>query len=209
MGLVAVSETETGNRIERRKREFQEKITRAALRLFEQQGVADTSLASIIKEADIAHKTFFNHFPTKDHLIEHIVRTNSEYAYSVIGEAFKRHTEPQKRIEYCLINFSKALEGLHPYYRELINYYLMGSAGASDLRFAQREKFFEVVTQILTEAREQKLLKAGADVETMADIIVGVYVSMLFNWSVEEGYPLVAKVKKVIRFINSTMFVEK
>ena len=71
------------NRIERRKLEFRDRITEAALKLFEEQGVADTSVASIIKEADIAHKTFFNHFPTKDHLLQHIASTFSSNAQTL------------------------------------------------------------------------------------------------------------------------------
>ncbi len=196
------------NRIEKRKIEFQEKITQAALKLFEEQGVADTSVASIIKEADIAHKTFFNHFPTKDHLLEHIVSSNSEYAYSVIKEAFKRHTEPQKRIEYCFVNFAKALESLHPHYKELLSFYLMGSSGASDLRVSQKEKFSDVVNQILTEAKAQEMLRPGFNVETLTDIVVGIYVSTLFNWSVEDDFPLVTKMKKAIKFINASVFID-
>ena len=196
------------NRIERRKIEFKDKIVQAALKLFEEQGVADTSVASIIKEADIAHKTFFNHFPTKDHLLEHIVSTNSDYAYSVIREAFKRHTEPQKQIEYCFINFSKAFESLHPHYKELISFYLIGSSNSSDLRISQKEKFSEVVHEIITEAKAKNLVRTGFTVETLTDIVVGIYVSTLFNWSVEDNYPLVAKMKKAIKFINVSVFVE-
>ncbi len=207
-GIRDVTDQVPLNRIERRKIEFQDKITQAALKLFEERGVNDTSVASIIKEADIAHKTFFNHFPTKDHLLQHIVSTNSDYAYSVIKDAFKRYSDPRKRIEYCLIKIAKALEALHPHYRELINFYLIGSVSASDLRNSQKEKFSEVVNQILTDAKEQNLLRAEFSVETLTDVVVGIYVSTLFNWSVEEEFPLIPKIKKAIKFINASVFVE-
>lgn len=200
--------TEPLNRIERRKIEFKDKITLAALKLFEEQGIAATSVASIIKEADIAHKTFFNHFPTKDHLLQNIVSTNSDYAYSVITEAFKRYTDPKKQIEYCFINIAKALVALHPHYKELITFYLIGSASSSDMLTTQKEKFSSVVEQILSDAKTQNMLRSGFSVETLTDIVVGIYISTLINWSVEEDFPLVPKMKKAIKFISASVFVD-
>ena len=79
------------NRIERRKIEFRDNITRAAMKLFEEQGIVETSVAAIIKEADIAHKTFFNHFPTKDHLLRYIAGSYSDKAYDVFRQGIAKY----------------------------------------------------------------------------------------------------------------------
>ncbi len=195
------------SRIERRKIEFREKITQAALTLFEAQGVADTSVASIIKEADIAHKTFFNHFPTKDHLLVHVVSTYSDRAYSVFREAFKRYTDPRSRIEYCFISIAKALDALNPHYKELLNFYLISGAGAGGLRNSQKEKFVGVVSQIMSDAKSQGMLRPGFSLETLTDMVVGICVSILLNWSVEDDFLLIPKMKKSIKFINASVFI--
>ncbi len=195
------------SRIERRKLEFRDKITSAATRLFEQNGVAETSVASIIKEADIAHKTFFNHFPTKDHLLLHIASTFSGNAYEVFREGFKKQTDPRKRIEYCLVNVAKALDAVSPHYKELLNFYLISGTGSNDLRREQQEQFTAVIHEIISDAKSQGLLQEGNTVETYTDIVVGICVSTLLNWSLEKDFPIVAKMKLAIKFINNSIFV--
>lgn len=197
------------SRIERRKSEFRDKITAAALKLFAENGVSETSVASIIKEADIAHKTFFNHFPTKDHLLQHIVSSHSEHAYSFFREAFKRHTDPRKRIEYCLMSIAKALEQYDPQrYKGLITFYFISSANTHDFRKAQKESFSAVINQILLEALQKKQLRAGFTLETLSEIVVGICVSTLLNWSVEDDFPVVPKMKNAVKFINQSVFIE-
>ena len=195
------------SRIERRKIEFREKITASALKLFEEQGVADTSVVSIIKDADIAHKTFFNHFPTKDHLLLHIVTTFSDHAYDVFREEFKKTIDPKLRIEFCFTKIAQALESLNPNYKDLMNFYLISGASSGDLRRSQKDKFVEVIDQVMRDANKQKMLRPGFSLETLSDMVVGVCVSTLLNWGVEENYPLVDKMKQSIHFINESVFV--
>jgi len=196
------------NRIERRKTEFRDKITQTALRLFEQNGVAETSIASIIKEADIAHKTFFNHFPSKDHLLQHIVSSHSHHAYTFFRDALKRSDDPKKRLEYCLVSIAKALEPLNPQrYRDLLTFYFMSNASTKEFRDEQKQNFTELVNQILRDAQEQKRLRPGFEMETLSEMIVGISVATLLSWSVEENYPIVAKMKKAVKFINESVFI--
>lgn len=195
------------NRIERRKLEFRDKITCAAIKLFEQQGVAETSVASIIKEADIAHKTFFNHFPTKEHLLLHIASSFSENAYEVFKADFKRQQDPKKRLDYCLINIAKTLRGVSPHYKELLNFYLISGAGSGALQRHQKEQFTDVIQAIVSDADSQGVLRPGSDVATYTEMAVGICVSILLNWSLEDDYDIVLKMQAAIEFLNSSLFV--
>jgi AcrR family transcriptional regulator len=196
------------NRIERRKSEFRDKITASALRLFEENGVAETSIASIIKEADIAHKTFFNHFPSKDHLLQHIVSSHSRYAYTFFRDALKRSDDPKKRLEYCLVSIAKALEPINPQrYRDLLTFYFMSNTSTREFRNEQKQHFTELVNQILRDAQAQKKLRPGFEMETLSEMIVGITVATLLSWSVEENYPVLAKMKKAVKFINESVFI--
>ena len=208
MDITPVTNTAPINRITRRKTEFRDKITDAALKLFEENGITDTSLASIIKEADIAHKTFFNHFPSKDHLLQHIVQSQSHHAYAFFRESFKKHTDPKKRIEYCLLSIAKGVEPLNPLrYRELLTFYFVSNASTKEFRDEQKENFSALISQILQDAQDKKQLREGFDIETLTEIVLGITVSTLLNWSVVENYPILGKMKKVVKFINATLFV--
>lgn len=194
---------------DRRKAEFRQRIIDAALKLFQQQGVAATRVADIIREADIAHKTFFNHFPTKDHLLQHIALAYSDYAYAFFHEALARFDSPQKRLSFCLLSIARPLQGLHPNYRELINHYLISGVGAPDLRNAQKDGFIALVQEILVDARKQRLLRRDMALPVLAEMITSLCMASLLNWSLEPGYPLEKKMREVVRFINSSVFVDE
>ncbi|HUJ41551.1 MAG TPA: TetR/AcrR family transcriptional regulator [Candidatus Acidoferrales bacterium] len=56
-------------RRERRKAETYERLMRAALRLFAEQGLSATTVEQITEAADVGKGTFFNYFPTKEHVL--------------------------------------------------------------------------------------------------------------------------------------------
>src|SRR3989442_7726228 len=56
-------------RRERRAAETRERLFRAALRLFEERGFSATTVEDITEAADVGKGTFFNYFPSKEHLL--------------------------------------------------------------------------------------------------------------------------------------------
>jgi len=67
--MLASSLTQPSNRRERRSVELRERIFRAALDLFAKQGFAETTVEDITNAADVGKGTFFNYFPSKDHIL--------------------------------------------------------------------------------------------------------------------------------------------
>jgi AcrR family transcriptional regulator len=56
-------------RRQRRSAEIRERLFRAALSLFAEKGFAETTVEDITNVADVGKGTFFNHFPSKDHIL--------------------------------------------------------------------------------------------------------------------------------------------
>jgi len=57
------------DRRQRRSAEIRERLFRSALQLFAQKGFAETTVEDITEAADVGKGTFFNHFPSKDHIL--------------------------------------------------------------------------------------------------------------------------------------------
>ena len=56
-------------RRQRRSAEIRERLFRAALALFAKKGFAETTVEDITEAADVGKGTFFNYFPSKDHIL--------------------------------------------------------------------------------------------------------------------------------------------
>jgi AcrR family transcriptional regulator len=59
----------TPGRRQRRGAEIRERLFRAALSLFADKGFAETTVEDITNAADVGKGTFFNYFPSKDHIL--------------------------------------------------------------------------------------------------------------------------------------------
>jgi AcrR family transcriptional regulator len=57
------------DRRQRRSADIRERLFRAALDLFAQKGFAETKVEDITEAADVGKGTFFNYFPSKDHIL--------------------------------------------------------------------------------------------------------------------------------------------
>ncbi|RKQ86590.1 TetR family transcriptional regulator [Solirubrobacter pauli] len=94
---------------ERKKRQTQEAIAAAAMQLFQAHGFDAVTVADVARAADVAEKTVFNHFPTKEDLV--FFRSEDRLAAQVeairnrppgtsISQVFEAHTlEMLARIE--------------------------------------------------------------------------------------------------------------
>ncbi|AEW98597.1 TetR/AcrR family transcriptional regulator [Streptantibioticus cattleyicolor] len=74
------------SRRERKKRQTRQLIVETAMRLFAEQGYERTTVAQIAAAADVATKTFFNHFPSKEDVLLSDTRTGNAIALEVIAE---------------------------------------------------------------------------------------------------------------------------
>jgi AcrR family transcriptional regulator len=77
-------------RVDRRERhrvEMRERIFRAALQLFAQRGYLETTVEDITEAADVGKGTFFNYFPTKEHVLEKYGEDRVEAVASALEKA--------------------------------------------------------------------------------------------------------------------------
>lgn len=61
--------SQTLDRRSRRSTELRERLFRAALQLFAKKGFTETTVEDITNAADVGKGTFFNYFPSKDHIL--------------------------------------------------------------------------------------------------------------------------------------------
>src|SRR5271168_3599767 len=68
-GPEDISRAVSHGRRQRRSAEIRERLFRAALEVFAEKGFAEATVADITNAADVGKGTFFNYFPSKDHIL--------------------------------------------------------------------------------------------------------------------------------------------
>src|SRR6204780_357338 len=103
------------DRRERRRVETRERLYRPALRIFAQRGYLETTVQDITDAADVGKGTFFNYFPTKEHVL------------ATYGD------EPVAAIEHSLQNVRTAKRSVRAALKELATDLAGHSAESPDL----------------------------------------------------------------------------
>jgi AcrR family transcriptional regulator len=81
------------DRRKRRSAELRERLFRAALDLFAKKGFAETTVEDITNAADVGKGTFFNYFPSKDHILLAFGEMQLEKLHASVQEA-RQSNEP-------------------------------------------------------------------------------------------------------------------
>lgn len=172
------------NRLERRKLEVREKILAAAFDLFLGQGVAATTIEEICERADVANRTFFNHFATRQDMIRALAERRLVNLHDVV---FDRADEAiPARLVGVFDDIAAALAKSGDTYRELIGEMLATSGYGVQRGFNLHDTFAELVKEGVARGE----VSATHDAEMLADIIVGALSGGIVNWTVDRTYSL-------------------
>ncbi|WP_157976698.1 TetR/AcrR family transcriptional regulator [Parahaliea mediterranea] len=185
------------DRREKRKLETRARIEEAAYALFERQGIEDTSIEMICREADVARRTFYSHFPNKHALLGGLgVSRLYSQAEPMLRKLMDTFDSTRQRLEamidYIEANFAK--------YKE-IDRQLMISAPATFANDPEQQR------QINSSAVDSfaRLIAAGQQAgdasrayspEIMATMIVGTLNSLTVSWAIDPDYPIFARLEE-------------
>src|SRR5882762_11551484 len=117
--MAQVTEARTTNRFERRRQRSRTSLLDAAIELFQEKGLRETKLEEICERADIAPRTFFNHFETREHLYQAIARQRAMQLAALFEEIAP---DPRPVRELLPDLFGRIADYLdeRPLYRELV-----------------------------------------------------------------------------------------
>src|SRR5262252_2760356 len=90
------------SRRERRSAELRERLFRSALGLFASKGYAQTTVEDITEAADVGKGTFFNYFPSKEHILMAFGEMQLARLESVIREA-EQSDQPMREVMRALV----------------------------------------------------------------------------------------------------------
>ncbi|HKK52376.1 MAG TPA: TetR/AcrR family transcriptional regulator [Myxococcota bacterium] len=191
------------SRRERRRLEIRERIVERALSLFERQGYEATTVTEIARRADIAYGTFFNHFPSKLHLLREVSDLALQDLFENVEEVSKQPGTFGEHLVKLFETSSERAEAKGPQARELISAMMAlafpETAGSDDRRIRLAFRRF------LAEGVATEEIRSDVDLDTLTEIVVGTWYSMFLSWVHFEDYPLRERATRAAGFLARTL----
>ena len=175
------------DRRKRRKLELHDRMLEVAMDLFERQGIEKTSAVQICREADVARKTFFNHFSSKQDLVAEIADQQLSEVLANLEAASKLQATTPKRLRAYFRRLARYGEQARPMTKELMHEVfrvnqLKAAEGGPKIRRAFRGLILSCIDCGDVTTRQ--------DVETLTDMAMGSFNVLMTSWAYTENYPL-------------------
>jgi AcrR family transcriptional regulator len=195
------------NRFERRRQKNRAALLEAALELFQQNGIRATKLEEICERADVAPRTFFNHFETREHLYQALAEQRAAQ-FAALLDALASDERPLAARWSDLFGSIGRYLAARPPYRELVGEMLhvrldgrseivrSGTLGQAALRFVKKGVAKGEI------ARRHRP-------EVLADLLLGALSTAVANWSVREDYDLPRELTRAGRALLELFTLER
>ncbi|MDT5238078.1 MAG: hypothetical protein QOD97_276, partial [Mycobacterium sp.] len=172
------------NRIDRRKREVRDRILAAAFELFLSQGIDATKIDDICERADVANRTFFNHFATRQDMIHALAEKRLLNLHEVLAN--RTHEAVPDQLVGFFGEIAAVLEGAGDTYRSMIGAMLVTIGSGTQRGFGLHDAFLELIKDGVARGE----VNARHDPQILADLTVGALVVGIVNWTIDRSYSL-------------------
>jgi AcrR family transcriptional regulator len=191
-------------RRERRKLEVRGRIVDAAAELFGERGVGATTVIEICDRADVAKKTFFNHFPTKQHAVRELACLAIDQLLVEIETARKQERCARDRLHHVFDQVVQNTAQVGPMGRELAKEFIHSLQGLEN-EPGQTRRLRNAFTAIVRDGFSSGDVVHRYEAETLAEIILGSYYTLILNWVQFDGFPIDRKARETADFLSDAM----
>ena len=167
------------SRAERRKQGTRDRIVEAAGALFVEQGYGAATVEAICQRADIARQTFFNHFASKDALLDALVAAGRTFVRALVDRACEEGASTGERLHVLFEGFADVATHLGPNGHELI---------AEALRHAHTPERDSEAVRLAFERLVQKGLEDGDvtaahRIDDLVSLVRGAFTMHVSQWA--------------------------
>lgn len=199
---MAENEPELSRR-ERRKREVRARIMASAMRCFVRQGFADTTVDQIADDADVAQKTFFNYFPTKQDLFRQLAEERIDELHQMLEEERSEPGTTAQKLEHCFFRLSELLRERKLLARDLILEIMRAKApGDSGEQLSQLHASFGA---LLRDGQERGDVRRDQNVDFLTEMVVGGFNTVMSNWVNIANYPVKDRLAQTAAFLGEAI----
>jgi AcrR family transcriptional regulator len=174
------------DRRSRRRGETRERIVRAALKLFARQGFFAATVEQITQAADVGKGTFFNYFPSKDHVLTGI----GDIQLAKIRAALEEAREGRRPIRVVARRLLLALAEMPGERPELVRSFLLvmlSSGNARPLILQKLDQGRRLLGELVAVGQRRGEIRRDLERTAMARHLQQMFFGGLLLWTLHPG----------------------
>ena len=190
----------TGGRRQRRSAETRERLFRAALKLFTEKGFAETTVEDITNAADVGKGTFFNYFPSK----EHILIAFSEMQLGKLQQAVENLRHNQEPMPAFLRAMSVRMTEEPARAPDVVRAILLANLSSSSVRQIMRENHARahgLLTQLVQVGQDRGEFRRDLPASELAHVFRQTVFGTLLIWSVSGDASLPERISTALNVL--------
>jgi AcrR family transcriptional regulator len=195
--------TAAASRQARRRRETADRIAEAAGALFAERGVVATTVTDICERADVARQTFFNHFASKQDLVEAIARRGHDFFLDAVENARREGDSTGDRIRRLFAGLHGAASAAGPMHRELVTEVIRSSVDSADEASVQSIR--RAVEKLLRAGRVEGDVSREHALEDQAALVLGALHGLFFEWTHRPDFPIAERSTRMARLLAAAL----
>jgi AcrR family transcriptional regulator len=188
------------DRRQRRSAETRERLFRAALRLFAEKGFAETTVEDITNAADVGKGTFFNYFPSKDHLLIAFSDMQLSKLQATVDQLRDR-PEPMRSF-FRLMTLRMTEEPAKA--PDVVRAILQANLSSSSVRSVMRERSARaegLLTQLVQIGQERGEFRADLPALELAQVFRQTIFGTLLMWSLYGDASLAGRIERAMEIL--------
>src|SRR5205085_4970940 len=172
----------TSDRRRRRSAAIRERLFRASLELFAQKGFAETTVEDITEAADVGKGTFFNYFPSKDHILIAFGEMQFGKLEAAVEEARRTNAPIPQFLRALGVRMTQEPTRNPEIIRALLQAYLSTTPVRQAMVDLQK-RVLAVHTELIRIGQEQGAIRKDVPAEQMAYVFRQTIFGTLLIWS--------------------------
>jgi len=185
-----------GGRRERRRTETRERIFRAALDLFAERGFMETTVEDITEAADVGKGTFFNYFPTK----EHVLATYGAERLATVERALAEAKEGDRPVMDVLRDLATGIAGQAAESPALVRAIYAAHASCTPVRDELQVRMHtarRLLAQIFRLAQQRGEVRRGVSPMVLARLVQTVFHGVMGSWALNPAGTLCGTAEEI------------
>jgi AcrR family transcriptional regulator len=190
------------DRRERRRTEIRDRLFRSALRLFAEKGFAETTVEDITETADVGKGTFFNYFPSKEHILVAFGDMQLGKLTAAVEQA--RHSrEPIREFLRRLSRLMTEEPGRNP---AIVRIILAGPLSREPVRSEIRQKVEsgrKLLVELMSLGQERREIRGDCSAAELGLAMQQAVFGTLLLWSLAPEEPLLTRMDNTFELLWS------